>query len=83
MSDEELFIQHHVKLEEGQVFKSLGSKSSQRKGQDTDYELYAVLDANGEEVKRYLLTNSMSMYPPFTRHIDVKPVDQDYALPTR
>lgn len=83
MNDEKLFIQHHVKLEQGQVFKSLGSKSSQRKGQDTDYELYAVLDADGEEVQRYLLTNSMSMYPPFTRHISVQPVGQDYALPTR
>ena len=83
MTDEELFIQHHVQLEAGQAFKHLGSKNSQRRGEDTDYELYAVLDENGDEVQRYLLTNAMSMYPPFTRHISVKPVGQDYSLPTR
>lgn len=83
MTAEERLIERHGKLEQGQSFKHLGSTSSNRKGQDTDYDLYAVLDANGQEVQRYLMTDSMSIYPPQTRRIDVESVGLDGTLPTR
>ena len=83
MTEEERLLERYVTLEPGQSFKHLGSKRSERKGQDTDYDLYAVLDADGEEVERYLLTDSMSIYPPQTRRIKVDAVGLNGTLPSR
>ena len=51
------------------VVSTVSSKMEQRKGQDTDIDVYEVRDATGEFVAEIEIRNSMSMYPPFTRHV--------------
>jgi len=52
------------------VDKGMEAKGS-RKGQDTDIYWYDELNTAGEVVASYEVTDSMSVYPPFNRHISV------------
>ena len=40
------------------------SKSEQRKGRDTDIYGYDELNSNGEIIAKYVVRDSMSIYPP-------------------
>jgi len=42
----------------------------QRKGQDIDLYVFDELDPNGNIVATYEVTDSTSIYPPFSRHVD-------------
>lgn len=41
------------------------TKWEQRKGRDTDYYFYDEVDADGNVVGKYEVSESMSIYPPF------------------
>ena len=45
------------------------TKWGQRKGQDTDTYWYDETDNNGNVVAQYVVQDSTSMYPPFSRNI--------------
>lgn len=47
----------------------VSGERSMRKGQDADVDLFEVFDAEGKLVRRVEVTDSMSIYPPFTRSI--------------
>ncbi|MGR6861789.1 hypothetical protein ACU5EH_20855 [Aliivibrio salmonicida] len=45
-------------------FVGTSSKSEQRKGRDTDIYGYDELNVNGEIIAKYVVRDSMSIYPP-------------------
>ena len=45
-------------------FVSTGSKSEQRKGRDTDIYSYDEKNTDGEVIAKYVVRDSMSIYPP-------------------
>lgn len=46
-----------------------GSKSEVRKGQDTDIWTYDIFDAGDVLIARAEVRDSMSIYPPFGKHL--------------
>ncbi|WP_256665311.1 hypothetical protein [Pseudomonas sp. SLFW] len=52
------------------VDKGMEAKGA-RKGEDTDIYWYDELNADGEVIATYEVTDSMSVYPPFGRRINV------------
>lgn len=45
-------------------FVRTSSKNEQRKGRDTDIYGYDEKNANGEVIAKYIVRDSMSIYPP-------------------
>ncbi|MFC4923598.1 hypothetical protein [Delftia deserti] len=83
-SEEKYEIEYFVKPPDGHSLKRLESEYyGASKGQDVDRYLYALLDADGKEVKRYVLKDSMGTFPPFARHAEVEEVSLTYELPKR
>jgi hypothetical protein len=64
-----------IQIPEGHslVAKGMEAKGS-RRGQDTDIYRYDELNAAGEVVASHEVTDSMSIYPPFSRHISASKV---------
>lgn len=54
-----------IGVPEGHDLVQKDTKWEQRKGRDTDYYLYDEVDADGNVVGKYEVSESMSIYPPF------------------
>ncbi|HCG7315050.1 TPA: hypothetical protein NJ375_004487 [Vibrio parahaemolyticus] len=52
-------------------------KSEQRKGRDTDIYGYDELDQNGELIAKYIVRDSMSIYPPQSTTVSFVKYDVD------
>lgn len=54
---------------------STGSKSEMRKGRDTDIYCYDEKNAEGEVIAKYVVRESMSIYPPQSTTVSYKKYD--------
>lgn len=53
-----------LNIPKGHKLVRKSSKSEQRKGRDTDIYGYDELDQNGQLIAKYIVRDSMSIYPP-------------------
>jgi hypothetical protein len=51
-------------IPEGHEFISTSTKSEQRKGRDTDIYGYDEKNVDGDVIAKYVVRDSMSIYPP-------------------
>ncbi|PRA53214.1 MULTISPECIES: hypothetical protein [Pseudomonas] len=64
-----------IPIPEGHTLVAAGLEwKGARKGRDTDIYFYNELNAAGEVVASYEVTDSMSTYPPFSSSISVSKV---------
>lgn len=61
-------VQEVIPHAPGHTFRQLSTRSSERRGQDTDYYTYEELNEAGDVVAIYELSNAMSIYPPQKIH---------------
>ncbi len=56
-------------IPDGHSLEKTDTKWEQRKGQDTDTYWYNEKDKNGEIVAKFIVKDSMCIYPPQSRNI--------------
>lgn len=61
-----------IGIPDGHGLVKTDTKWEQRKGRDTDYYFYDEVDANGNVVGKYEVSESMSIYPPFGKTVSWK-----------
>ncbi|MGR6780662.1 hypothetical protein ACU5B6_25305 [Moritella viscosa] len=67
MSDE---YKQKMGIPDNHTLKQTASDWKAKKGQDTDTYHYEQLNEHGDLVAKYIVRDSTSMYPPFSRSID-------------
>jgi len=60
--------------------KETNSEWKQKRGQDTDTTWYDEIDIHGDIVARYIIIDSTSIYPPFSRTVKFKKYSLDGNL---
>lgn len=62
-------------IPEGHSLRRTGGGREERKGQDTDIDVYEHLDADGNVVAKYEVRDSTSIYPPSKRSVTHRKID--------
>jgi len=67
-------------ISDGHSLEETNSEWKQKKGQDTDTTCYNEMDVEGNIIFSYIVIDSTSIYPPFSRRVEFEKYSVDGNL---